>query len=236
MRLYFSTNMEDGQNQGNMGAQEAPSQLNPQSNVSFPTVGQPRKSGGSKTLLVIGILILVAILGFVIYKSASSNDEILVEPTPFDNLTNSDTTTSSTPTPIATSTPVATATPKPADKSKVVIEVQNGTGITGDAAYLQTQLSSLGYTNIKVGNAGSQTLTATEVTFSKTLSASIVDELTTKLKALYTTVTVKPASTSTTDVLIVTGLKKGATPKASTAASASASATPTGTPKPTATP
>lgn len=221
--------MEDGQNQGNQGVQEAPSQLNPQSNVSFPTVGQPRKSGGGKTLLVVGILILVAILGFVIYKSAANNDETLIEPTPFDNLTSDTTSVSATP------TPVATATPKPADKSKVVIEIQNGTGITGDGAYLQTQLSALGYTNIKVGNASS-TVTATEVTFSKTLSATVVDELTTKLKALYTTVTVKPALTSTTDVLIVTGLKKGATPKPSVAPTASASATPTGTPKPAATP
>jgi hypothetical protein len=229
--------MEDGQNQENQVAQEAPSQATPQSNVSFPTVGQPRKSGGSKTLLVVGILILVAILGFVIYKSAANKDESLIEPTPFDNLTD---TSSIAP----SSTPVvsATATPKAADRSKVVIEVQNGTGITGDAAYLQTQLSSLGYTNIKVGNAGSQSLTATEVTFSKTLSVSAVDELTTKLKALYTTVTVKPAVTSTTDALIVTGLKKGATPKASVAPSASASgtpkasATPTASPKPTATP
>ena len=219
--------MEDGQNQESQGVAETPSQVSPQSNVSFPTVGQPGKSGGSKTLLVIGILILVAILGFVIYKSAANNDETLIEPTPFDNLT-TDTTSVS-----ATSTPVATATPKPADKSKVVIEIQNGTGITGDGAYLQTQLSSLGYTNIKVGNA-SLTVSATEVTFSKTLSASIVDELTTKLKALYTTVTVKPAVTSTTDVLIVTGLKKGATPKASVAPSATA--TPKASTSPTPTP
>lgn len=223
--------MEEAQNQETQAVQEPSSQMNPQSNVSFPTVGQPRKSGGGKTLLVIGILILVAILGFVIYKSASNNDEILIEPTPFDNLT-SDTTSVS-----ATSTPVASATPtsKPADKSKVVIEIQNGTGITGDGAYLQTQLSALGYTNIKVGNAP-QTVTATEVTFSKTLSASTVDELTTKLKALYTTVTVKPAITSTTDALIVTGLKKGATPKASVAPSASATGTPKATSTPTASP
>lgn len=219
--------MEDGQNQENQGVQEAPIPASPQSDVSFPTVGQSRKSGGSKTLLVIGILILVAILGFVIYKSAANNDETLLEPTPFDNLT-SDTTSVS-----ATSTPVATATPKPADKSKVVIEIQNGTGITGDGAYLQTQLSSLGYTNIKVGNS-SLTVSATEVTFSKILSASIVDELTTKLKALYTTVTVKPAVTSTTDALIVTGLKKGATPKASVAPSATA--TPKASTSPTPTP
>lgn len=219
--------MEDSQNSQNQGMQDTQNQ----NNVSFPTVPPQRKSGGGRTLLVIGILILVAILGFVIYKSAASKDETLAEPTPFDNLTTSEDTTSvstSSPTPVAS----PTATPKPADKNKVVIEIQNGTGITGDGAYLQTQLSSLGYTNIKVGNAPSQTATSTEVTFSKTLSASVVDEITTKLKALYATVTVKPATSSTTDVLVVTGLKKGATPKASTSATATpkATATPTATP------
>jgi hypothetical protein len=215
--------MEDDQNTENSMPmpQETP-------NVSFPTVGGgPQKSGGAKTLLIVGILVLVGILGFVIYKSASSKkDEVLTEATPFDNLTTEDTT-------VATSTPVATATPKPADKSTVSIEIQNGTGISGEAAYLQTQLKALGYTDIKVGNATTTDATATVVTFSKDLAQSIVDEITLKLKSIYQTVTVKTA-TSTQDVLIVTGLRKGATAKPS--------ATPTGTPKastsptPTATP
>ncbi len=218
--------MDDGQNSQN---QEMPSQSNP-SSVSFPTVGQQQKSGGSKTLLVIGILILVAILGFVIYKSASKTDETLAEPTPFDNLTTSDEgTVESTPTPVAS----PTSTPKPADKSKVTIEVQNGTGITGEAAYLQTQLKDLGYTNVTVGNASSQNATDTTVTFAKTLAASTVDEITAKLKTLYQTVTVKTATTATTDVVIVTGLRKGATTKPAATLSGSATPRPSATASPT---
>ncbi|HET7098693.1 MAG TPA: LytR C-terminal domain-containing protein [Patescibacteria group bacterium] len=210
--------------------QEAVNQNAMPSGVSFPTVGQPKKSGGAKTLLIVGILVLVAILGFVIFKSATKVDETLAEPTPFDNLTTSNVDS----TPIESSTPVATATPKPADKAKVTIEIQNGTGITGEAAYLQSQLKALGYTNLSVGNASSQNLTATEVTFSKALASSFVDEITTKLKSIYTSVTVKTSATQTGDAVIITGLRKNATPKASSTPVASASSTPTASPTPTA--
>lgn len=199
--------------------------------VSFPTVNnQPKKSGGAKTLLIIGILILVGILGFVIYKSATNkSDTALSEPTPFDNLTapvDSPTTTVTTPTP--------SATIKPADKSAVSIEVQNGTGITGEAAYLQTQLKSLGYTKVTVGNASSQTQTATVVTFSDSLSSDIVTELTQKLNSIYQTVTTKTSTTKSATVLIVTGLRIGATAKPSVTPVVSAS--PSASPKASTTP
>lgn len=224
--------MEESKNTPAEETQEvATPQTNQSSNVSFPTVGQPTKSNGGKPFLVIGILILVGILGFVVYKSASKSSQTLPDPTPFENIANNST---QTPTPI----PVSSSTPKPADKSKVVVEVQNGTGITGEAAFLQNQLKAMGYTDIKVGNATSQDSTATEVTFSKTVSSGVVDEITAKLKTLYQTVTVKTATTSVTDVLVVTGLRKGATPKASGVATATpkASATPKPSTTPTATP
>ncbi len=220
--------MEENQNQEQQVQQNETSGAG----VSFPTVGQPtKKSSGAKTLLVIGILALVAILGFVIFKNASSENTNEATPTPFVE----------TPTEEPVATP--TSTSKPADKSKVKIEIQNGTGITGEAAYLQTQLKSLGYTNITVGNASSQDATATIVTFAKSLSAEIVDELTKKLKELYKEVTVKTSTTATMDAVIITGLRKGTTakpsstptasgtPKPSVSASASASPSPTTTPQ-----
>lgn len=223
--------MEEGQNTENQATEQEYPQETPvenTNNVSFPTVGQQKKSGGAKTFLILATLILVAILGFVIYKSAvskSANSD--TEPTPFDNLT---TPSTDTTTVTETATPVATTTSKPADKSKVIIEIQNGTGISGEALYLENQLKALGYTNIKVGNASSQNLTDTEVTFSKTLSSTFVDEITAKLKTIYQSVKVviSSSTTSTTDVLIVTGLRKDSTPKPT----ASASATPVATSTP----
>ncbi len=189
------------------------------SNVSFPTVGAPKKSGGPKTLLIIGILILVGILGFVIYKSANKEDmEVSEQPSPFDNVITNDSNNEV----VATPTPTSAGTPKPADRSAVSIEVQNGTGITGEAAYLQNQLKSLGYTDVKVGNATSQDATETVVTFASS-SSGVVSEITQKLNTIYQKVTVKTAATATTNVVIVTGLRKDATAKPSS--------TPTATPK-----
>src|ERR1035437_4321440 len=140
--------MEEGQNQDNQ-TQNIP-QENPVAppGVSFPTVGQPQRSGGPKTLLIVGVIILVGILGFVIYKSASKKgDQAIPGPTTSENSTTpSDNLIVVTPTP--TTVPVTSTV----DKTKIKIQVQNGTGITGEASYLQTQLKGLGYTNISVGN------------------------------------------------------------------------------------
>jgi hypothetical protein len=194
-------------------SQESPS------GVSFPTVGEEKKSGGAKTLLIVGILVLVAILGFVIYKSASKKSaDTLGETSPFDNLT----TPSSDQTVAPSQSPAATV-----DKTKIKIQVQNGTGITGEAAYLQTQLGNLGYKNIKVANSES-TVEATTVTFSSTLDSGVVSEITQKLNSLYQTVATDTSSSSTFDVVIIAGLKKGATPKPSS--SPKPSSTPTASP------
>ncbi len=220
--------MEDSQNQSAEQQQEVQStpfqsQDSP-SGVSFPTVGEQKKSGGAKTLLIVGILVLVAILGFVIYKSATKKSaDSSTSNSTFDNLT-----TPSTDQTTQTVTPV----PSPAatvDKTKVQIQVQNGTGIAGEAAYLQTQLGKLGYTNIKLANSDS-TVTATTVTFASSLDKTVVSEITQKLNSIYQTVTANTSSTATFDVVIVTGLQKGATPKPSTAPTAVPSASPSATP------
>jgi hypothetical protein len=218
--------MESDQNQSTEQQQEVqstPFQSQESSNgVSFPTVGSEKKSNGGKTLLIIGILILVAILGFVIYKSASKKStDTALEPSPFDNLT-----TPSSDQTVQTITPAPSASPAAkVDKTKIKVQVQNGTGIAGEAAYLQTQMGNLGYTNIKVGNSDS-TVTTTTVTFSSKLDSGVVSEITQKLNSIYQTVTSNTSTSATFDVVIVTGLRKGSTPKPSTSPVASPSATP----------
>lgn len=213
--------MEEAQNNQNQPSNESSFQPSP-TGVSFPTVGQPQKSGGAKTLLIVGILILVGILGFVIFKSATkTGDTVSVEATPFDNLT-----APPGDAEVNVATPAPVATPKASDRSAVKVQIQNGTGITGEAAYLQTQLKDFGYSDIKIGNATSQNLTSTQVTFSSSLDSGIVSELTQKLNSLYQNVTSTNSGSSTFDVVVVTGLRKGATAKPSATPSASPSATP----------
>jgi hypothetical protein len=205
--------MEDAQNQLPQ-EQSAPS-------VSFPNVNEQKKSNGGKTFLIVGILILVAILGFVIYKSASKAvNDAPSEATPIDDLT---TPSSEQTVPVITPEPSA-STASIVDKAKVKVQVLNGTGITGEAGYLQTQLEKLGYTNIKTGNNDS-TVTNTIVTFSKSLDSGVTSEITQKLNTLYEKVTTSTSSSSTFDVSIVIGLRKGSTPKPTSSATASPSAT-----------
>lgn len=217
--------MEENQNP-NLST-EPTSQASPNAGVSFPTVNEQKKSGSGKTFLIIGTLILVAVLGFVIFKSAGNKEIENTETTPIEGV--SDET-------VSTPIPTATATPKAIARKDVSIEVQNGTGITGDAAYLQNQLKTLGYTDVKAGNAKETGASTTKVTFLKSLSQEVVDELTKKLKELYTTVDTATSTSAATDVVIITGLKKGATPLPSSTATPKASATPTGTPKASTTP
>ncbi len=215
--------MEDGQNQENQTqeVQQTPTPP-PTSEVSFPTVGESKKGNGAKTLLIVGILVLVGILGFVIFKSASNKSSTtLTEPTPFDNLTTTGENQTVT-TPVATPTPATTSV----DKTKIKIQIQNGTGITGEAAYLQTQLKGLGYTDVSVGNSASQNLTVTQVSYANSLASSVSTELTPKLNSIYQSVTNTSSTSTTYDVVIVTGLRKGATAKPSASPSASPTATP----------
>lgn len=207
--------MEETQNQSQGFSQDTPQQ---DKGVSFPTVGEQNKGGGAKTLLIIGILALIGILGYVIYRSASEEGTgELAEPTPYENTA----VPVEEPTPVPSSSPSASPSAT-ADKTKVKIQVQNGTGITGEAAYLQNILKAMGYTNVTVGNSPTQDETETTVSFASSVSSDMVSEITSKLNATYQTVT-KTSSTSTSyDVVIVTGLRKGATAKPS--------ASPTATP------
>lgn len=214
--------MDENQESQNQEVQEEVQVVEekPQSSpgVGFPLSSKPKEKSSKAGLI---ILIVVALLGLGIFFLTKKAGEKEIAPTE---------------TPTVTSSPLPTATPAPVDKTKVKIQVQNGTGISGEAAYLQGQLRSLGYTDITVANSDTQDNTDTVVTFKTTLSQTAVDEITTKLGALYQNVTVKTSSSATLDVVVVTGLRKGQTAKPSATATptaspkASSSATPTASP------
>lgn len=201
-------------------------QVTPPQSTSFSVDPKQKNSGSKWVLIFIGLLILG---GAGIFFFTKSDNEPISTPTPSFNVAPIE--DNATPSPVASSEPVK--------KEDVSIEIQNGTGITGEAAYLQTKLKALGYTDIKVGNASLTDNTETTVTFSKTLSQTVQDEIKTELEKIYKDVNVKTSSTQKSDVIIVTGLRSGqttkptssATPKPSASASPSASTTPTSTPQ-----
>ncbi len=215
--------MEEAQNQSQGFSQGTPQPG--EDRVSFPTVGSDKKNGGAKTLLIIGILILVGILGYVIYKSASGNNEdtALTEPTSYENMAAPD------ENPVPTETPIPESSLTAEDREDVTIQVQNGTGVSGEAAYLKDILEDMGYSEVATSNSASQDATSTKVSFSSSVSAAVKSEIIAKLNSLYKSVSETSSTSSSYDVVVITGLKKGATAKPS--ASPSASPTPTATPE-----
>lgn len=196
----------------------------PMEPVGFPGANRPATTQPKKSWkwLIILVLFLVVIGGvtFFVFKSSKSGSTLGENTeTPTDSL--------------ISETPVESPTPTPAavDKAQVRIQVLNGTGIAGEAGILSDQLKNLGYTEVKTGNAASQSETDTTVTFSTTLSQDVITEITEKLNGLYTSVKTNTGSTSADfDVEIITGLRKGQT--AQPAATETATPVPTDTPSP----
>src|SRR3972149_8230781 len=140
--------------------------------VGFPMAQSKPKGRINKLVIFALVLLLLVGGGIFLFSRGSKKDNSGIPPTPtVEGLSG------------PTSTPTETATPSPADKSDVSIEIQNGTGITGEAAYLQGVLKSLGYSDIKVGNAADENHETTTVTFAKSLSSAVVDEITKKLES-----------------------------------------------------
>jgi hypothetical protein len=90
------------------------------------------------------------------------------------------------------------------------VQVQNGTGVPGEAAFLETEVKKLGFTTVETGNADNKNYTATEVSFSSRVPEDVKTELTTKLQELYTSVKVSDSSSAGIDIRIITGTRKGA--------------------------
>lgn len=196
-----------------------------------PKPEYPSRSKGGKTVgLVIFLISLVVVGGAVFYfASLKENKEKEVKSTP-EPFVVQETKEEG----VVEATPSGTPKEEVVDKKSVSISVLNGTGITGEAAYLQDKLEALGYTDIKVGNAPKQDYVETVVKFSSSLSKSVVDEIVAELKKIYKEVKTQTGVAGSYDIEITTGLRTGQTPKATVTPTPkpSASPSPTKTPSP----
>jgi len=210
--------MEETQSQDQI-AQQGPLQTS-----SFNQPAKQKNNGSKWIIIFIALLILG---GAGIFFFTSNANKPIATPTPSFGVVpieNKD-----------TSTPAPTKSPEPVKKDSVTIEIQNGTGITGEAKLLQDKLKALGYTEITVGNADTTDNTETTVTFKKTLSQAVQDELKKELESFYKTVNIKTSTTQKTDVVIVTGLRSTQTVKTLSSSTPKSSASSSATPKSTAT-
>lgn len=191
-----------------------------QPEVSFPQPREPQGNNNIKIIIaVVGVILILVAGGWLVLGNTGGGASQTPTPTPNGGLT-------TFPTTAPTPTPSATPTPEPVDKSEIRIEILNGTGVPGEASFLQGELEDLGFEEITAGNADTQDAGETTVTYSRDLSPAISDEITEALEEIYETVRTRTATISGDyDVSIVTG------PRASTGASATTSPTPTATPE-----
>lgn len=229
--------MEDEQQdrrvQGDQNPEISSTASSRRTKVSFP--GGKRKKKFNKKLLFIPavVVVLLVVAGLLIFKE----DEFVLSPEP-----------SPTPFEEVIQTPSPTPEQTEVDREEISIKVLNGTGIKGEAAFLQKEMGELGYDDVDIGNASQQDRTTTEVTFRPSVPDAAVDEVTDKLKELYKDVETDTDAAADRDIQIITGLRPGQslpteapepkitstpTPTGTITVTPTASPTPTNSPTPT---
>ena len=189
------------------------------SGSSIPSDGHKDKP--KKTVLLALIIAAILLIGGGIFFLVTGGDQSASEtPTP-------------TPELIVEETPAPTEEPEEVGEVDFEVDIQilNGTGITGEATYLKAELEKAGYKKIEAGNADKTDATATTATYKSSVSKATRDSIAKILDKTYSSVKWVSGNPTNSDVLIVTGLRKGATAKPSGTPVKSPSATPKTTPK-----
>lgn len=169
---------------------------NPYINTTSPytTAGMSsgRKRGPKKLLLALLAIILIVVLGFLLkgklFKSSTA--------TP-------------TPSPVSqeSPTPQESATPSPSlDRSKLSVQIENGSGTSGVAGTASSFLKNLGYNVVSTGNADNFNFTGVTIQV-KSSKSDFLTILKNDLKANYTisSATSDLSATSSADALVIIG-------------------------------
>jgi len=189
--------MQDNENQ----AQNITDPQHTQTISDAPVGTRRNKKSGKPVLVIIIVIIILVALGAGAWY-------LLREP----EIETDQATTNSLSAPEVnkiTSTPTPSPTPVEMNREEITVSVLNGTGIPGEAGFLQDKLEALGYVEIEVGNASSQDNEVTTITFSSDLPEATTVEITKEIEALYNSVTTKKSSSLKVDFEVTTGLRKG---------------------------
>lgn len=145
--------MDDNQPQNEPAPIKRTFTINEETGIKLEQKNSGKKWGG--ILLILGIITIVAILGFVFFQMRG-----LVG--------------TSQPSPEPTPTPVPTPSPEPVlQRSDWSFEILNGSGATGAAKNIAAKIQELGYQVIKTGNADKSNYEKTEILVQKDLMEKI---------------------------------------------------------------
>lgn len=208
-------------------SQPTPEVTAPPAPTFSPPGASSSKKGGKGWGIVLVIFALVLIVGGGLYFMGKNKKDESGEPLP----------TQAESYFVEDETPEPEDSPEPeVDKAEISVEIQNGTGIPKEASFLSDKLKALGFEKITAGNAPTTDYKVTEVVFSSDLSLSLVNEVTDELEKIYQDVSTSKNSSASVDIKIITGLRKGSTPRPSASATPKASASPTASSSPSPSP
>lgn len=168
----------------------------PEENVQeAEEINETEPSGGiswKKVFLIILVVVPIGLLmfgGFLFFTNSFNTDFLGKEPEKTINL------------------PETTPTPTEAevDKEAYDIEVQNGSGIAGEAAAVQELLEEKGFTVSGIGNADSSDFTDTEILAGENVDEGFVEELKEALKTRGPVKVVDAPENQTEDVVVIIG-------------------------------
>lgn len=92
------------------------------------------------------------------------------------------------------------------EKSEITISILNGSGISGQASSIQSQLQSLKYSQIEAGNAQNQNRTTTLIQSSSNIPENYISEIKTELGKTLDSIETETSSTlETSNIIITTG-------------------------------
>ncbi len=166
--LIMDENLEENQKPAPSSFENLDNPSPYQNQESSYTPPPPRKRNPKKLLYVLGAVVLALILLNVVRSMGSKGKTSKPSPTP--TPTSAPTVQTETSTPSPTEQPTPTPTPKPSpvssidkttglDRAKLVVSIQNGSGVTGAAAKASDLLKSLGYNVVSTGNADNSNYT-----------------------------------------------------------------------------
>lgn len=152
------------------------------------------------------IILLVVVFCFLLLALSYASIQLSLFKNPF-GTNNKKITLITSPTILPTPSKTSLPTVELVKKDDIRISVFNGSGVEGQASFLKKTLENNGYTNIQTGNSSVSSISATIVSYNKSVPKKAVEEIIETIKTSNFEVKSEEAELDNLDIRITTGKK-----------------------------